>query len=387
MSNEKIEIEAWEEEDIIVPESSSKAVSNPINSQLRVIRTNQDYNLDYLNQSIDDNIILGPDYQRRSRWSVTQKRLLIESFLLNIPIPPIFLYEREFHEYEVVDGRQRLEAIRDFFNDSFKLKNLEHFPSLNDKKFSELNPQEQRLLKRRTISATILLAESQGFDSIDIRMILFNRLNTGGVKLNSQELRNAIFSGSFNNLLDELSSNETFRKIWNIPHPKGSTSAIARLDKSLKNNPLYKTMMDCELVLRVIGINEVYLDFIDEGSMKHILDTTMKKYRNINESEKEEFKAKFIDSIQFIYEVFGNSSAKNTILNPPKRARNIYDSLVVGYWHCNKQNLKSPSVIKSNLDKTLGNETNYEKLITKGNSIENIKFRIDQAIRIFNQTL
>lgn len=386
MTGDTIDIDGWEEEDIVISETSTDNTLDSIDSQLRVIRTNQDYNLDYLNQSIDDNIILGPDYQRRSRWTVNQKRLLIESFLLNIPIPPIFLYEGDFHEYEVVDGRQRLEAIRDFFNDSFKLKNLEHFPSLENKKFSQLSQKEQRLLKRRTISATILLAESQGFDSLDIRMILFDRLNTGGVKLNAQELRNAIYSGSFNNLLDELSSDRTYRKIWNIPHPEGDEAAVAKLEKSLKKNSLYKTMMDCELVLRVIGINEVYQDNTD-GSMKHILDTTMKKYREIEDDESESIRTKFIAAIQFIHDVFGENAIKNPILSPPQKARNIYDSLVVGYWLCNKSQIKSSDVIIENLRKTLNIDDNYEKIITKGNSVENIKFRIDQAILIFTQTL
>ncbi|MBK8853902.1 MAG: DUF262 domain-containing protein [Saprospiraceae bacterium] len=106
------EINNWEEED---SELTNPQVTSNREKQLRVIRTNQDYNLDYLNQSIDKTIVLGPHYQRRSRWSTVQKSLLIESFLLNIPIPPIFLFEKDFHSYEVVDGRQRLEAIQDFF--------------------------------------------------------------------------------------------------------------------------------------------------------------------------------------------------------------------------------------------------------------------------------
>lgn len=383
MVENNINIENWEEED---SEISKEIKFDSKENQLRVIRINKDYDLAYLNSSIDDNIVLGPHYQRRSRWTNNQKSLLIESFLLNIPIPPIYLYEKEYHEYEVVDGRQRLEAIRDFFNNSFRLKNLEHFQSLNGKKFSDLTLEEQRLLMRRSISATILLAESKGFDELDLRMILFNRLNTGGIKLNAQELRNAIFSGSFNNLLEKLSSHPTFRKIWKIPNPEGDNIKKERMTKSLKKNPIYKSMMDCELVLRVIGLQEVYSGNI-EGSMKHILDYTMKKYRKIDESECEGFKTKFIDAIEFIYKVFGDDSIKNTTLDPPQKARNIYDSLVVGYWLVEEDDLRDNTIIINNLQKTLNDEDNYERIITKGNSPENMRFRVDQAIKIYTKVL
>nr|WP_288837297.1 DUF262 domain-containing protein [uncultured Flavobacterium sp.] len=380
------EINSWEEED---SELTNPQVTNNREKQLRVIRTNQDYNLDYLNQSIDKTIVLGPHYQRRSRWSTLQKSLLIESFLLNIPIPPIFLYEKDFHSYEVVDGRQRLEAIQDFFSDKFRLRKLTYYNHLNGSKFSDLTPEDQRLLMRRSISATILMAESQGFDEIDVRMLLFDRLNTGGVKLNAQELRNAIFAGSFNDLLDSLSSNSVFRLIWGIPDPSVSDTEPqkSRTEKALVNNPIYKSMMDCELVLRTFGIQEVYNDGISDGSMKFILDRTMKKYKNLDTETSAEMEQKFNDAIGFIYEIFGNESIKNPILSPPQKARNIYDALVVAYWEVDKNNIQDAQIIKANFLKVLNDEDNYEKIITKGNSIENIKFRVDQFKNILTELL
>lgn len=380
------EINSWEEED---SELTNPQVTNNREKQLRVIRTNQDYNLDYLNQSIDKTIVLGPHYQRRSRWSTLQKSLLIESFLLNIPIPPIFLYEKDFHSYEVVDGRQRLEAIQDFFSDKFRLRKLSYYNHLNGSKFSDLTPEDQRLLLRRSISATILMAESQGFDEIDVRMLLFDRLNTGGVKLNAQELRNAIFAGSFNDLLDKLSGNPIFRLIWGIPNPRSSDTEPqkSRTEKALINNPIYKSMMDCELVLRTFGIQEVYNDCISDGSMKFILDGTMKKYKNLDATISAGMEHKFNDAISFIYETFGNESIKNPILSPPQKARNIYDALVVAYWEVDKSTIQDAETIKTNFLKVLNDEDNYEKIITKGNSIENIKFRVDQFKHILTGSI
>lgn len=378
------EINSWEEED---SELSNPQITSNRENQLRVIRTNQDYNLDYLNQSIGNNIVLGPHYQRRSRWSAVQKSLLIESFLLNIPIPPIFLYEKDFHSYEVVDGRQRLEAIRDFFSNTFRLKKLTYYNHLNGQKFSDLSTEDQRLLLRRSISATILMAESQGFDEIDVRMLLFDRLNTGGVKLNAQELRNAIFAGPFNDLLDKLSGNSIFRLIWGIPHPGDTEPQKSRAEKALVNNPIYKSMMDCELVLRVFAIQEVYRDNIVDGSMKFILDGTMKKYKNISEAESILMEQKFDEVMSFVYSTFGDDAIKNPILSPPQKARNIYDALIVAYWEVDKNDILDSEIINNNLLSMLRDEDNYEKIITKGNSIENIKFRVDKFREILTSRI
>lgn len=378
------EINLWEEED---SELTNPQVTNNRERQLRVIRTNQDYNLDYLNQSIDKNIVLGPHYQRRSRWSTIQKSLLIESFLLNIPIPPIFLYEKDFHSYEVVDGRQRLEAIQDFFSNSFRLKKLSYYSHLNGQKFSDLSTEDQRLLMRRSISATILMAESQGFDEIDVRMLLFDRLNTGGVKLNAQELRNAIFAGSFNDILDKLSGNPIFRIMWGIPNPGDTEPQKSRAEKALVNNPIYKSMMDCELVLRVFGIQEVYSNEIMDGSMKFILDRTMKKYKSLDIPTSVEMEERFDEAIKFIYETFGNDSIKNPILSPPQKARNIYDAFVVAYWNVDKSKIKDNATIKNNFHLVMNDEVKYDRIITKGNSIDNIKFRVDQFKQILTGTI
>ncbi|WP_143525147.1 DUF262 domain-containing protein [Labilibacter marinus] len=370
---EEQEVKKWEEEDNSIPEDNS---DNHKLKSLRVIKSNQDYNLDYLANSIDKNIQLGPDYQRRSRWSAIQKSRLIESFLMNIPIPPIFLYENDYYEYEVVDGRQRLEAINDFFKDRFKLKGLEFLTHLDGEKFSTLEDENKRLLYRRTITATILLVESNSFDKYDLRMILFNRLNTGGEKLNFQELRNAIYSSRFNDLIFKLSTNQFFRSFWSIPE---------NIEK-IKNNPLYRNMSDCELVLRFFAIKEAYYGEV-EGSMKKLLDDTMKKYKSANDDELEKFGLDFSSSIQGLFSNIGIESIMNSTLEKPRRARNLYDSMLVAYSITEEDKIQPKETVLNNLKIVLGKPEEYDKIITKGNSIENIKYRVNKAIEILTTTI
>ncbi|GGX19328.1 DUF262 domain-containing protein [Aquimarina muelleri] len=380
----KDDLQEWQAQDL---ESNTEEQGNSTDLEaLRVIKSNQDYNLDYLITSIDKNIDLGPDYQRRSRWSKNKQSMLIESFLMNIPVPPIFLYEKEYYEYEVIDGRQRLEAINSFVKNEFKLKGLQHLKSLIGKKFSDLNDETKRSLFRRTISATILLVESKAFDKYDLRMILFNRLNTGGEKLNGQELRNAIYASRFNDLIMELSSNKHFKFIWDIPIPTDDDDTITI--KKLKNNTLYKTMTDCELVLRFFAIREVQEGIITEGSMSSLLDKTMKsKQHIIDANELESLKKLFIDSVEGLVNRVGKEAIINPILNTPRKARNLYDSMLVAFSYIDLNNLQPKEVILENLRIVLSNEKEYEEIITRGNSIENIKYRVNKAKEILTTNL
>jgi hypothetical protein len=172
------EVEEWfdEEDDGAEPSSPiSGPALDPVEkyakSQLRVVRETKDYQLDYLRHAFEPGrqlIDTAPAYQRRLRWTNKKRSLLIESFLLNIPVPPVFLFERDYNAYEVIDGRQRLETIRAFLGNHFALSGLEYWPELNRKRFGELPSVLQKGLLRRSLSAVVLLAETRGVGT-DVR--------------------------------------------------------------------------------------------------------------------------------------------------------------------------------------------------------------------------
>lgn len=379
------ELLEWEEQDAENTQGEDDSQEDVNFDTVRVVKSNQDYNLDYLISSIDKNIDLGPDYQRRSRWSKAKQSMLIESFLMNIPVPPIFLYEKDYYEYEVIDGRQRLEAINSFIKNEFKLTKLKYLKNIEGKRFRELEDQIQKSLYRRTISATILLVESKTFDKYDLRMILFNRLNTGGEKLNGQELRNAIYASQFNDLVMELSSIENFKKMWSIPVLENSEDKTGL--KKLKNNTLYKTMTDCELVLRFFAVKKVYENLINSGSMKLLLDETMKQNLKLPEEEINGCRNVFTGAVDGIMDHLGESGIINPILATPKRARNLYDSMLVAFCSISAGDLQSKEIILKNIENVLKNDDDYERIITKGNSIENIRYRVDKAKEILTSII
>ena len=186
---------------------------------------------------------VSPFYQRRLRWDKTKQSQLIESFLINIPVPPIILYERDYNSYEVMDGQQRITAIKDFYNNDLELEGLELWSELNGRTYQQLPNKIQAGINRRAISSIVLITESTPSteEAFFLKQITFERLNTGGVNLSRQEIRNCIYSGKFNQLLLKLAENEIFAEAWDIP--------IDDEDK-LKNNNLYKKMEDVELILR-----------------------------------------------------------------------------------------------------------------------------------------
>jgi uncharacterized protein DUF262 len=210
--------------------------------QMRQIVTQKlDLPISTLSEMITEQINLSPEFQRRDIWSLQKRSRFIESIIMNVPIPPVFLGEDEYGSYVVLDGRQRLTAIYEFLQNHYALKGLEVWNDLNDLSYHDLEKMKlDKALTRRFVPAVVILKES----SPQVKYDVFDRLNQGGVIAEAMEIRNAVYPGAFNRLLHELSADPIFRKLWNIP-----------LDgESLSSNSQYSRMRDLELVLRFFAL-------------------------------------------------------------------------------------------------------------------------------------
>ncbi len=309
------EIEASEElPEPVVTDSgvaSDEDVDNQLGSQpFRVVYQTNNFLLPQVRDLIidGDDVNLRPEYQRRLRWSITQKSLLIESLLLNVPVPPVFFYENDLARYEVMDGQQRLNAIKEFLSNGFALRGLQIIPTLNGRTYVQLPPKVKRGLDRATISAIVLLQESKSkiqksgsSKFYELRRFVFERLNTGGKRLSAQEIRNAIYAGHFNSLIVELSRDSTFTRIWSIPPYTNSDPSEYYEEPERQKNTLYKTMGDCQLVLRFFALNN---DSNIQGSMKAILDRCMERNADCTPTIAEEMKAQFRSRLYFADQLF-----------------------------------------------------------------------------------
>jgi hypothetical protein len=378
------DIEEWfESEETNGPETSlsdEELSQKYADSQIRIVRSSLDFTLHTLVSSIQDKsyINLSPGYQRRARWDRRKKSLLIESFLMNVPIPPLFLFEKDYNQYEIMDGRQRLEAISEFLENKYALYGMEFWPELQGKRFSDLPGTIQRGLLRRTINAVVLLAEtSRSDDAFDIRLILFRRLNTGGVRLNPQELRNALYPGQFNKALHDLSREDLFTTVWNIP--KKTAKEEEEPSGELQKNILYRSMMDCELVLRFFAIRDAVAGK-SKGSLRQIFDNTMQRHSLDTDGQIAKLKSEFLDTLGRVTHSLGTTFH---LLPDDQPSRPLYDAILVAAESLPTLNLQSSALaIKARLVAALADPAKYDVLVGRGNTLDSIRNRVQLATSI-----
>ena len=254
---------------------------------------------------------LDPEYQRRHRWSQERKSRLIESFLINVPVPPVFLYERDLARFEVMDGRQRLTALSEFYADKFELKGLQYWSSLDGRKYSTLPSKVRDGIDRRYISSIILLKETAASEeqASMLKKLVFERLNAGGVKLAGQETRNAVYDGPLNRLCLELSANEKFRRMWRIPQdpPVGREDtdedpAEAADDSTQHGTSLFEKMEDVELVLRFFAYRQIGGFRAGLNKITEFLDRFIVRGNQFPAELLAEYRSMFESTISFLWD-------------------------------------------------------------------------------------
>lgn len=246
---------------------------------------------------------LRPFYQRRPRWDPVRQSKLIESFIMNIPVPPLFVYESDLAKYEVMDGQQRITAIRDFYTNKLELEGLEQWPELNGRIYDKLPGEIRKGIDRRSISYFVLLKESAVTSEEEalLRQQVFERLNTGGVKLSQQEIRNSIYHGKFNSLLLDLVKHPVFRVAWGIPQH------TAEEDKNPPDEllaiPLYAQMRDVEIALRFFALR--HARHYQRG-MAGFLDLYMVRTRAFTDVDIEAARDLFTHTLDVAHAIYGD---------------------------------------------------------------------------------
>ena len=297
------------------------------------------------------NYNLKPDYQRRITWDNKKRSKLIESLIINIPIPPIFLYEFDYDKYEVMDGLQRITAIIDFYDNKYRLTGLEEWKELEGKRYKDLPEKIREGIDRRQLQVITLLKESAAsIERADrIKRLVFERLNTGGVKLLPQEIRNAIYNGVGNEMCQTLSQNVLFKKLWDIPAENSVDETDydlqdriedEKLQRKLERNALYKRMYDVELVLRFFAMRNIE-DF--DYSLSDVLDDTLFALNQYSEENIKDLSDLFVSTLIKANSLFGDKAFRcytNDSWSSP--ARMIYDPMMIV--------LAQPDILVENTD-------------------------------------
>ena len=337
----------------------------------RTVKTqNIEYDLETIVKKITKGVIkLNPEYQRKHRWTEEYSSRLIESLILNIPVPLIYIsqdidVDEEVHEdiarYSVIDGQQRLTAIYNFLTNQSTLVGLEVLDDLNGLKYNQLPPFLIRRLEERTIRC---LRIDSTIDS-QVKYDIFERLNSGSVKLEPQELRNATCRGAFKDLIKELVKVQSFINATSLSQ--------SRIEK----------MEDEELVLRYFALSykDGYKSY--KGSFKNFLTIKMNEFNGFDSKELDFMKNNFIKSFKIL---------ENSKINLPfskfksenKKLENmshfnvaVYDSLIVPL-----SKMKESHILDINDFRALFHDVEYFRTVEGStNDVSKVNLRIDKAI-------
>lgn len=237
-----------------------------------------------------------PEFQREFVWTIKQSSLLIESFLLGLPVPPVFFYIDPDSRNLVIDGQQRILSVVYYFDgyfgsesiqgkrQVFRLKGLDPRSPYSEKRFEDLDPGDQRKLENSVVLRAINVRQlSPAKDNTSIYHI-FERLNTGGTPLKPQEVRNCVFRGEIVKLLRELNNDKNWRKIIGKPL-------------------LVKHQRDVELVLRMFALSTKWNTY--EKPMKEFLNVTMSRNKKGDSKRLMRFIAKFPKTCSLIVKKLG----------------------------------------------------------------------------------
>ena len=259
-----------------------------------------DYTLETLHQKCRNGDIVIPEFQRGYVWKASQASKLIESFLMGLPVPPVFLATDEDEKSVVIDGMQRLTTVFSYLDGAypkdsgfkgkkFVIVGINRNSRLYGKAFLDLSEDDQRRLKNAVLRATIVMQNKPTNDNSSIYEI-FERLNTGGTSLAPQEVRNCVYRGGLNELLRKLNGDKDWRAILGKP----------------RDDP---RMKDREMILRYMAL------FHDENvyapPMKKFLSNFMAKYKNPGDVFLDREEQRFADVTKAIRDMLGSRPFNN----------------------------------------------------------------------------
>lgn len=261
----------------------------------------------YLNNiDKDQNDFFVPDYQREFVWDEYRQSKFIESLVMGLPIPYIFLAENKDGRCEIVDGSQRIRTLAAFVKNELALAGLEKLSSMNGMFFSDLSLSRQRKFKNISLKMIVLSEHTSDETKNDI----FERINRGSDLLKDMEKRKGIYRGKFNDFIYELAKDKTYQELTPIAH---------WFEKRQERE---------ELLLRFFAFSEWYPRFNDSHGIARQLDDYLNsKNQTFTENEQKQLISKFNAMISFVKNNFQYGFAKKNI---HQVARPYFEALSVG---------------------------------------------------------
>jgi len=321
-----------------------------------------DYPVDGLVKRILKGDIYVPSFQRGYVWTYKQASRFVESLLLGLPVPGIFLSkEEETQKLLVIDGQQRLRTLQWFYEGIFE-KTGRKFTlggvqsEFNGSTYKSLKDHDRRRLDDSILHATIIKQDEPSEDKSSIYHI-FERLNTGGTRLTPQEIRACIYHGKFNDMLSDLNHLSSWRSIFGKVHSR---------------------MRDQELILRFLAFYFHSDSYI--RPMKVFLNRYMAHNRKLNKQPKEQITRIFKDTTEIVFKSIGKNTFK------PRRALNaaVFDSIMVGIARrLERHKISDLGLLRERYGTLLKNETFMASTESRTADNEQVSKRLAFAVEAF----
>jgi len=331
---------------------------------------------EYQTMRNDGDLLLQPSYQRKFVIDIKFASRLIESIILDVPIPAVFLAEEEDGKYSVIDGQQRLTSFIAFLDGFlpdekktvFKLTGTKELSvdQGKGKTFGQLNDTAiQNKIKTTSIQAVIIKNSSHP----DLKFAIFERLNTGSVKLNEDELRNTIYRGPYIELLKELERDVVFHSLVN--------------KESFRKRMIYRGM-----ILRFFALSEKsYLNY--RSSMKQFCNKELRDNRYMVAAKKQEYVDRFNKCTELTRIVFGTNAFRRFLLGDQRNPNGkwvttrinmaIFDIQMCGFVNYNKNQIvpKADEIREKFLDLLTNNQEFMNTVENKTNDTIVLKRRFE----------
>ncbi len=333
----------------------------------RIFTDKLDPKVSGLHQSFKSgDLVLNPTFQRRKVWDDARSSRLIESALLEVPLPIFYLAENQDGTEEVIDGQQRLNAFFRYLDNGFALKGLKEWRTLNGKTYQDLDENYQKQLRNCSVRTIVFKKESDE----SLRFQIFERLNTGAMPLNAQELRNCIYRGPYNDLLHELSRDPDYMASMGFKGPE-------------------KRMKDVEYVLRFSAFYHAsYLNY--RPSMERFMNEDMKRYQEISPQDATELAKAFKNAVALVRSLLGKNAFKrfyrgdgkspNGRWEAKKFNASIYDVLMWSMARVDKNRVMAclDSIREALLSIMTDDQEFIEAIELSTSSIKSIQLRFDR---------
>ncbi|MDE0228210.1 MAG: DUF262 domain-containing protein [Spirochaetaceae bacterium] len=320
-----------------------------------------DYPVDSLVKRLDRGDVYVPEFQRQFVWTHAQASRFIESLLLGLPVPGIFLFkEPDTHKLVVVDGQQRLTSLLNFYHGvigtrRFALKGVDE--SIDGATYDTLDEESRRTLDDSLLHATVFQQDQPEGDRSSIYRV-FERLNTGGTALAPQEIRSCVYRGPFNDLLQTLNEVEDWRSIY---------------------GPVSSKRKDQELILRFFALRDALSTY--SKPLKQFLNDYMEEHAESGDSWLDEHREVFLRTVSCAARHLPRESFR------PERSLNVAvtDAILIGLASRLERGRISDTEQLGNAAVELSRQQDFREVTDRSTTeAASISSRIRQATEAFN---